>query len=190
MKKWNLYKIRDEALANKQAVFSIQQLANLLSKPKSVAKVYASRLVKSNLAKRIQRGKLSFSDDEYVIASQLLQPSYVSFHSALLLHGLSQQIPKYIECANTKNSRVYENLGITYHKLPPKFFYGYKKVSKSSSYMLLAEPEKALLDGLYLGIFSKKDAQELKPSLDMKRLSSLLAQYGGRGRKKLEKMVK
>ena len=188
MKKWNLYKIREQALLQKQAVFSIQQLANLISKPKQVAKVYASRLVKKGIAMRIQRGKISFVDDAYVIASHLVQPSYVSFHSALLIHGLIQQVPKYIECANTKNSRVYKTIGITYHKLPPGLFYGYKKVPKAGSYMLLAEPEKAILDGLYLGVFSKKDLQELK--FDSGRMASLLGQYNGRGKKKLEKMVK
>ena len=45
MREWSLFKVRDAAWASGRSVFSVQQLAHLIGKPKPVAAVYASRLV-------------------------------------------------------------------------------------------------------------------------------------------------
>lgn len=189
MEKLNLYKIRDLALKSGRAVFSIQQLANLIGKPKSVAKVYASRMVKKGLAKRLLRGRISFVDDDFVVASQLMEPSYISLNSALLFHGIVQQVPASIECVTPKNSRRHVKLGIVYHKIPPRLLFGYKKYRKAGSYIFVAEPEKALLDGIYLNVFRKGMVAELIKKMDRKKLEKYAAAFTGRGAKKARVMV-
>jgi len=185
MKELSLYKIRDLALKSKRAVYSIQQLSNLMKRPKSIAKVYSSRLVKHGLAKRLLRGKISFSDDDYTIASQLLEPSYISLSSALLFHKLSTQVPSEVQCITPKNSRHYKGLKLVYHKIPPSLFFGYRRRQLGSSYILVADPEKALIDSVYLNQISQESSSELMKNLDKNKLANYLERFRGDGRKKL-----
>jgi len=185
----NLYRIRELALKSKRAVFSVQQLANLIGKPKAVANVYSYRLVKKGLAKRLLGGKISFSDDEFINASQLMEPSYISLQSALLFHGLATQVPKDVECVTTRNSKRYTSLGIVYHRISPALYFGYVKHGKGDSYILMAEPEKAVIDCVYLNAISQGQAKELIMGLDRKKLEGLIKRCKGRGRKKIERWL-
>lgn len=189
IKELSLYKIRDLAVNSGRSVFSAQQLANLIGKPKKQAFVYASRLVKAGLAVRVMEGKLSFSKDDYIVASQLIEPSYISLRSALLLHDLIQQVPRYVECVTTRNTLKYPFLGITYHKIPASLFYGFSRQNKGDSYVLLAEPEKAIIDGLYLDVISPPEVKELIKNINKNRLQELLSNFKGRGSAKLRKVL-
>lgn len=189
MKELALYQIRDLALESGRAVFSMQQLSNLIGKKKAICTVYASRLVEKGLAVRVLKGKISFEKDDFIIAAQLVEPSYISLGSALLFHGITRQVQKYIECVTTKNSFRFKKLAIIYHKIPAQLFFGFKKHAKGNSYAMVAEPEKALLDGLYLNIFSKKDLTELSKKTDLQKLRGFVRKFRGRGRKKLERLV-
>lgn len=181
----NLYKIRDMALESKRAVYSTQMLANLICKEKTIANVYLNRLVQKGLAQRLVNGKISFIDDTHVIATQFVEPSYISFNSALLIHGLITQVPKSVECATPINSISYPRLGIKYHKISQNFFYGYKKHSKSSSYIFLAEPQKAILDCIYLNKITKSTFLDLLHLVDRSKLDEYAKRFSGRGSKKI-----
>lgn len=185
-----LYQIRDLAIASGRAVYSVQQLSNLIGKPRATSTVYLSRLVKKGLATRVMKGTISFVDDQFVIATQLVEPSYISLGSALLFHGLVQQVPNSIECVTSKNSLRYENINTVYHKIPRNLFFGYKRHSKAGSYVFVAEPEKAIIDGIYLNLYGKKDMDELLPRVNRIRLLELSARFNGRGVKKIRAMIK
>ena len=189
MKELSLYQIRDLALESGRAVFSVQQLANLIGKPKPIATVYSSRLVNRGLASRVLKGRISFEKDDFVIATQLIEPSYVSLDSALAFHRIITQVTKNIECVTTINSINYGDLGIRYHKIPKGLFFGYKRHGRGRSYLFVAEPAKALIDGLYLNIYSKKEAMEYMGKLDPSRLESLTGQFKGRGSKKISGVI-
>lgn len=187
-----MYQIRDMALSSGRAVFSVQQLANLIGKKRAVAMVYLSRFVKNKMAKRIKKGKISFTDDDFVIATELVEPSYISLDSALLYYNIIKQVPRNIECVTTKNSFNYKNLGIKYHKIPESMFFGYIREPRGSSYIIIAEPEKAILDGLYLNLYSKKQLTsyfKAMENIDTARLMFFLSQFKGRGSKKLQKVI-
>ncbi len=185
----NLYEIKELAVKSGRAVFSVQQLANLINKPKAIAKVYSSRLVKKNLAQRLTRGKISFSEDDEVISTQMIEPSYISLTSALLFHQLMQQVPVNTECVTTKNSIRYNRFGIVYHKIPASLFYGFEKHRKGLSYIFVAEAEKALIDSVYLNLISKKTARELSAKVDQRKLKVYIERFDRNGRKKLERWL-
>ena len=189
MNELSLYKIRDMALESGRAIFSVQQLANLIGKPKAIGTVYASRLVQKGLAERVLKGKICFEKDDFIMATQLIEPSYISLGSALLFHGITKQIQKDIECVTAKNSLKFKKLGIVYHKIPAQLFFGFKKHAKGKSYAMIAEPEKALLDGLYLNIFSEKDLKELSQKIDLQKLRAFAKKFNGRGKKKLDRLI-
>ncbi len=191
MQRDSLYKIRDRAIRSGRAVFSVQQLANLTGKKREVAKVYASRLVEHGMAARLNKRKIAFSDDDFVIATQFVEPSYVSLGSALAYHGVSEQVTKEVECVTTRNSIHYKGLGIRYHKIATDLFFGYERLQKGNSYVFVATPEKALIDGVYLNIYSAGDIDEYlhRGGVDIGKLRTLLGRFHGRGSKKLSKVI-
>ncbi|OGX45850.1 MAG: hypothetical protein A2216_00810 [Omnitrophica WOR_2 bacterium RIFOXYA2_FULL_45_12] len=96
---------------------------------------------------------------QYSVIPFLLPRSrvYVSFLSALHLHGIIEQIPQSIMLASTGHTKtVRTKLGtFFFHKISPGFFKGfgwYKGVGE----FLIAEPEKALIDCFYLSARKKK----------------------------------
>ncbi len=185
-----LYQIRDRAIASGRAVYSVQQLSNLIGKSRAISTVYLSRLVKKKLATRVMKGTISFVDDPFVIATQLVEPSYISLNSSLLFHELIQQVPKTIECVTSKNTLRHKNIGAVYHKVSESLFFGYKRYSKANSYVFVAEPEKAIIDGIYLNLYGKKELEEFMPKLDRSRLLQLAEEFKGRGSKKIKSMIK
>lgn len=190
MKTTNLYEIRDKAISSGRAVFSARALAHLIGKPLPTARTYLDRLVKKGLAKRLMKGKISFSDDDFVIATQLVEPSYISLHSALRLHGLMQQMPSSVQCVTPKNSLSIKALGLRYHKIPPSLFFGYERVSRGGSYALVACAEKAVLDGWYLGVFDKKILDDMSGKLVSEKLKELATRYKGYGSRKIARMMR
>lgn len=190
MKELTLYGIRDAAIQSGRAVYSVQQLSNLIGKSRSVAAVYLSRLVGKGLARRLIKGRISFVYDDLVIATQLVEPSYVSLNSALLFHGIITQVQRDVESVTPRNTLSYRNLGLAYHKIPGHLFFGYKSHQRGGSYAFIAEPEKALIDGIYLNLYSKKDLEEHMASLDRARLKELAVRFTGRGSRSLERMIK
>ena len=169
-----LYEIKEKAVKTGRAVFNISQLSNLIGKPKETAKVYLNRLINKGLAIKIRKGVISFTDDQYIIATQLIEPSYISLHTALLYHQKIQQVPKYIQCITTINSIKLENLGIIYHKVKPSIFFGFKRKRKGDSYIHIATPEKALFDALYLNQMSQEEAEEIIELLNIKEFEKIV----------------
>ena len=184
----HLYQIRGNAAKSGRAVFSVQQLANLIGKPKAVAKVYLSRLAKTGLARKVLQGKISFSEDDFIIATQLYEPSYISFSSALSFYGLISQVPARVECATTKNSRSYPELGVYYHRLPPSLFFGFAPQKKGESYVMMADKEKAVLDMAYFNMLPKPFYREIAWELDREKLAEYAKRFNGRGGKKLRRI--
>lgn len=114
-------------------------------------KVALHRLVKKGLLTKIKRGvyQLSFNPvDVKKIANQLYYPSYLSFESALSQYGILSQIPYTQTFATPKRSKKVTlwKTEIDYRQLQKKLFFGYVL----SNDIYIAEPEKALLDQLYL----------------------------------------
>ena len=94
--------------------------------------------------------------------------AYVSFFSALHLQGLTGQIPQVIYAATTAHTRVIETRLATYslHRIHPAFFTGFDW--HKSGQFLIATPEKAVVDCLYLSGRKRKRFGFL-PELELPR---------------------
>ena len=103
----------------------------------------------------IGRNKLS----PYSIIPFLLpgNRAYVSFISALHLYGIIEQIPQAITLASTIHTRTIKTKVCTFfvHKITPSFFKGFDWYMGRGDF-LIAEPEKALIDCLYLSARKKR----------------------------------
>lgn len=149
-------------------VFSTGMLGALTSQPKTL-KVQISRWKKKGLVQSIRKGLyvLNAQDRQtepssFYLANQIFVPSYVSLESALAYYGL---IPEFIAATTSvttrKTCRFANDFGIfTYQRVLPKAFSGFETTGRPGSLsVLLATPEKAVVDFFYLNLskFSVSD---------------------------------
>ncbi len=93
--------------------------------------------------------------DEYFLyfaANKFYKPSYVSLESALEYHGfIPEGVFSVTACTTLKNQRFKTPLAtFVYSHLKKELFFGYTLVSWKDYRIAIAEPEKTLLDYLYL----------------------------------------
>lgn len=144
-------------------VFTTFEISALSGKSLSVVTQSLNHLVKNGLVLKVCRGVWAEignpSLSPYAVIPYLFthQRAYVSFLSALHLHGIIEQIPQAITLASTVHTRTLRTkLGVfSVHRLSPKFFKGFDWYKGEGSF-LIANPEKALVDSLYLSACKKK----------------------------------
>jgi predicted transcriptional regulator of viral defense system len=155
------------------AVFTTRQIAALRGSSLSAASQGLSRMEERGLVKKVTRGIWCVPDDPRFTPFALVpylaggHRAYVSLISALHLHGLIEQIPEIIYAVTTGHTRVRETpVGTySYHRVRPRFFTGFDWYGNRQDF-LIATPEKALVDSLYLS--SRKGKRfELFPEIDL-----------------------
>lgn len=148
----NVGKILDIIRESKLAVFTLNDILKVTGLRRNVAYVYVNRMLKRNLIYKIERGKFTLHNDPFIVSTQLIYPSYISFFTALFLHGKTTQTINEIFVATSKRRKDLESFSmkIKFVKLNPEFMFGFKKVEKGGSFIFLAELEKVILDSLYL----------------------------------------
>jgi predicted transcriptional regulator of viral defense system len=111
------------------------------------------RLAESGLVTSVRHGAWWIGDglDPYRLPEFLTnpQPSYVSVHSALYLHGVIEQIPAMVYVVTlARTQRIRTTAGtFSLHHLAPEVFGGYEE---GPTGVKLATVEKALFDFAYL----------------------------------------
>lgn len=118
-----------------------------------------SRWVKKGYIAKLRQDWYAFSelqrepDMARFIAGKIYSPSYISLHSALSIYGIIPEAVTQITCVTTSRPTSYNNSFGQFHykTIKSELFFGYKQVSlnRGGSY-LIAEPEKAIVDLLYL----------------------------------------
>jgi predicted transcriptional regulator of viral defense system len=151
VKKMNDIKLIQTLKGFNKSYFGIFDLEKILGLKKNSLYVTLNRLVKSGALIRLKRGvyQPEFKEPELEkTAGELYYPSYLSFESALSRYGILSQIPYALIFATTKKSKKIYLMGteIEYRQLKKDYFFGY--ILNNGVY--IAEPEKALLDQLYM----------------------------------------
>lgn len=144
-------------------VFTTREAAILSGSSLSNSSQILRTLEKKGLVFKIARGIWAETGNEklspYTVIPLLLQKNraYVSFISALHLHGIIEQIPQEITLASTIHTKkIHTKVGtFSIHQIAPSFFDGFDWYKGNGSF-LIAEPEKALIDSLYLSARKKK----------------------------------
>jgi len=101
------------------------------------------------------------------IANRIYRPSYISLQTALSFYGIIPEAVTNVTSVTTLKTAEFENRfgTFSYKTIQPRFFFGYtEKPFLKGMAFLLAEPEKAILDLLYLYPFynSHKEIEELR----------------------------
>lgn len=131
--------------------FTVADLEKILGLDKKSLLVTLTRLVKSGVLIRPRKNVyLVFSESRPIeeVANQIYFPSYLSFESALSRHGILSQIPYTLTFATTRPSKkmMLGNVEVEFSHIKPSLFFGYTRAGSIN----IADPEKALLDQLYL----------------------------------------
>ncbi|MFH1772301.1 MAG: hypothetical protein ABH872_05745 [Candidatus Omnitrophota bacterium] len=141
----------------KRPVFTTHELSVLSGKSISAVTQALNNLKRNGLIIKVYRGVWAEAGNvplsSYTVIPFLFRRSraYVSFISALHLYGIIEQIPQVITLASTVHTKIIKTEIAIFkaHKISPAFFRGFNWYKGSWSF-LIAEPEKALIDCLYL----------------------------------------
>ena len=145
-------------------IFTTHELSSASGKSLSATTQSLNSLAREGVLVKIYRGVWAVRFGAQAISLYAVIPYlfpmhrvYVSFISALHLHGIIEHIPQVTTLASTTHARtVRTSVGVFYaHHIAPSFFTGFDWYKGSGSF-LIAEPEKALVDSLYLSAYKKK----------------------------------
>lgn len=130
--------------------FTLSDLAKIFNVNRNVLKVALNRGIKSGKITRLRKNAYQLPDKIYdvkKVASELYQPCYLSFESALNEYGILSQIPYVLTFATTNKSKknALETQEVEYRQVKKDLFFGYELKNG----VFIALPEKALCDQLY-----------------------------------------
>ncbi|MCK9583231.1 MAG: type IV toxin-antitoxin system AbiEi family antitoxin domain-containing protein [Endomicrobiales bacterium] len=156
-------------------IFTTREITDLSGKSASNVTQTLNYLAQHNAIKKLHRGVwgevTSKLISPYMLIPHLFTSTrvYVSFLSALHLHGIIEQIPQTITLASTTHTKkIRTAIGVfAVHQILPEFFSGFDWYKGTVSF-LIAQPEKALADCLYLYTKKKKQYGHF-PELNLKK---------------------
>ena len=125
---------------------------------------------------RLRNGMYAFAKDKTrikgeEIAGFLYGPSYLSLETALGWYGfIPEMVYGYVSVTSKINRHFINEFGtFTYRHIKAELFWGYIQMKTENGHILMAEPEKALLDYLYLNlrhIETERDFENIRLNLD------------------------
>jgi predicted transcriptional regulator of viral defense system len=144
-----------------------------------------SRWAKKGFILSLRKGLYSFRPEDsgaktdiLYLANRLYEPSYVSLEFALSLYEIIPEYVPVVTSVTTRKTLTVKNPSghFSYQHVTPNAFRGFRqKKMEGESAVLMAEPEKAVLDFLYLNMrqFGKDLESVLADSYRFQNLDSL-----------------
>ncbi len=134
-------------------LFTTKSLRDMLGLDMAQATFFSilNRLTRQNVLKKLERDKYILSGatiHDFRLANFLYEPSYVSLEAALNFHGVLSQFPYETASMTTRKpvTKTVDGKIFRYVRIQKSLFWGYELVQG----FLIAQPEKALLDLIYL----------------------------------------
>jgi len=165
--------IRQTILDNLLRIFSPRDLGSLLDLTPRLTLYYLQKGIIGGLFLRLKNGLYTLATDPAKleeIANRLYAPSYLSFEYALSHYNLIPETIYSVTSATPKTTREYEvnGLAYSYTTIPPVAYTGYIPITQDYRSYLIAEPEKAVADYLYLLSLGRRGHYE---RLDVSKLN-------------------
>ena len=166
----------------KFTVFSLEELCVFYPQEKrETLKKCLSRWKKKGWVTGLRRGlyELTFPSNlnlpDLYIANKIYTPSYVSLETALSNYGIIPEVAIAVTSVTSKPTRRFKNQHglFIYRTVQPQAFCGYQ-VEKHGNYdVLIAEPEKALVDYLYLNTCHNTQFDITAQRFDYKKIKKM-----------------
>jgi predicted transcriptional regulator of viral defense system len=136
-------------------VFSLQDVSKIIP---VFHRIQLDRWEKKGYLKKVKRGFYCFSRQNFTqdflfhAANKIYAPSYVSLEIALKYYGLIPEEIFQITSVGTRKTTHFETSvgNFSYRRIKPSLYWGYRLVDFGQQKLLIAEPEKAVLDYLYV----------------------------------------
>jgi len=183
METYNLIALTKKLYESPLALFTTKTLRDLsgVNVPQATFFSLLSRLTRQNILQKLERDKYLLAGGrvhDFNIANFLYEPSYVSLEAALNFHGVLSQFPYEIASITPRKSVTKMLNGKTYRyvRIKKTLFWGYEPLQG----FLIAQPEKALLDLLYLqskGLAIAHTDEMDTSKLDQTRLAAYTEQF-------------
>jgi len=142
-----------------RTIITIEDIQNVIDVPYDGAKKVANNLVHKKWLDRLTSGTYlivplaagetgEYTEHEFVIASHLAEPMYISYWTALNHHGLTEQVPTTVFAATTDQAPTREIHGVTYTfvTVTETKFFGFEPVAIDAHMVNIATVEKTLID--------------------------------------------
>jgi predicted transcriptional regulator of viral defense system len=138
-------------------ILDIMDLSIILGLKTASSRVIASRMVRKGILARLKRDLYLLNNVnvyDFEIANRLINPSYISFESALNYWGITTQIPVIItSVARRSKGIIIKDKEFIFSNLPEELFS--IGIMKRESFFI-ACPEKAVLDMVYYASLGKR----------------------------------
>jgi len=100
------------------------------------------------------------------VSNYIYKPSYISLHTALAFYGVILEAVTQFMAVSALKTTAFENPfgSFSYMKMKPELIFGYDILPLSNRSIHIAQPEKAILDLLYLYSFynTKREIRNLR----------------------------
>ncbi len=142
-----------------QPCFDLATVAQLVCEPRGTLRMQLYRWCKAGRLLPLRRGMYAWPEkyrrrplNPAALANALHRPSYLSGLWALAFYGLiPEQVTEWTSVTTRAPRRFVNAVGVfDYRHIKPEAFFGYAEVRVMGEGVLLARPEKALLDFWYL----------------------------------------
>lgn len=146
---------------HEEKVISLARLRATLGVSDAHARLLAHKLVKKGWLERMKPGLYHFipasrgpqgvpDSNPFLVASLLPKPSFFSFGTACTHHGFTEQVfaQMYVACRTTRRPLAIRGKCFIFVQLSAPRFFGHQTVSIFGLPVVMATPERALLDAL------------------------------------------
>ncbi len=183
---------------SRRPIFSLSDINQIINN-RVYAKKFLAKMCRDKKILKIKKNFYTFYKDDFFISTFLIRPSYISCVSALSYHRLITQIPNEVFCATTKKTTRIGKINF-FHT---NHFFGYREEIYENFKILIAEPEKAIIDSFFVipvSIFEEAleeiDAdkmieylKKIKKSHVSKRVGYLMEKHGYNIYEKLKDII-
>ncbi|MCP4168856.1 MAG: hypothetical protein GY759_23570 [Chloroflexi bacterium] len=143
-----------------QNVFTVEDVRRLLGRDEKEVTQTLYRLVNKQWLQRLERGKycvipleagseVHWAEHEYVMASILVAPYYLTYATALHYYGYSERLQREVWIATTRRKRpaTIGDLSFRFVYLGDHKFFGFTTIQIAEQPVQMAEREKSIVDG-------------------------------------------
>ena len=117
-----------------------------------------TRWQRKGFLEKLRQGYYAFpeyvaqSNFSFFVSNYMYKPSYISLHTALAFYGIIPEAVAQITSVSTLKTAAFENRfgSFSYMKMKQDLFFGYDILPLGERSIYIAQPEKAILDLLYL----------------------------------------
>ncbi len=172
----------------KYATFDLMKVGRKLHTNEKYLRLFIHRLKQKKKIIFIEKNKYTLCKDQYVVASNILWPCYISGWAALRYYNLTEQLPNMIEIVTSKKRRkrelLFQGMKLKFITTTPRLMFGFVKYIRNEKEVYVAEPEKALVDAALFKMISFSEISDIIiahiSQLHQKRLVAYLIKIGNR----------